>query len=235
MRGQKLHKRRIDALKAGHLRDDEVDEELVNAAIECVAKDRVAQRGARADTRRKLQIVQKESRDFQGKTIYSTSPIDPVDGALVADCLPADFIVCDEPGSPPLALRFAACLHGSSICTRGFLHSTGGVCASYARAVAVKRHIHLTDGFVNAHVELAELLLKYMPLHWDLASVEQLTRIVGGKASNQRLVFVFMAEGEGANEDIVGFTNKLTATSCFDCALFCKVNKSKSWVGACTL
>ena len=70
---KKLHKRRIDALKAGHLNDDEVDEGLIVAAISDIEKDRVAAREYAAQKRRKLQILKKDEHDFSVKTVHVTS------------------------------------------------------------------------------------------------------------------------------------------------------------------
>ena len=156
---KKLHKRRIDALKGGHLNDDEVDEGLIVAAISNIEKDRVAAREYAAQKRRKLQIVKKDDHDFSGKTVYVTSDRPPPDGLRQVMNPPCRLHHLLEPGRSPLALKFAACLHGSSICTQDFVHGKGSARVSYFRAAGAKRHVHITDAFLVEQAEFAEVIL----------------------------------------------------------------------------
>jgi len=236
MRMGKLQKRRIDALKAGHLQDDELDEALITDAIKNIEKDRVAQRDAAAEKRRKLQIVCKVDFELTGKTVYLQSHRRAPDSMEQVNHPLADFIICDTPGAPPPVLRFAACLHGSSICTQEFFQETGGVCVTYVRAIAVKRHIHITDAFMVEEPTLAELFLaEAVSSQWTLASVADLISIVRGQPARQRLALVFVGAGEADSPDLRGLENKFTAASCFDRPLFCKFDKAKCRIGACSL
>ena len=130
------------------MKDDKVDEGLIMAAITNIEKDRVAARDYAAQKRRKLQIVKKDEHDFSGKTVYVTSDRPAPDGLRQVMNPLADYIICANPADPPLALKFAACLHGSSICTQDFVQGQGGSCVSYFRAAGAKRHVHITDAFL---------------------------------------------------------------------------------------
>ena len=238
-RKKKLRKRQIDALKAGHLNDDEVDEELLLASIENIKKDRVANMNTAAEKRRKLQLVQKAEHDLSDATVYVTSHIPLPDGLRQAMNPLADYIICANPADPHLVLKFAACLHGSSICTREFVqggHVGGGPCISYWSAIGVKRHVHITDAFMAEQAEMAQLICASIPQGlWLLATVDELNNIVRGQAAKQRLAFVFMgaAESEATLHTLDGLTNKFTAQSCFESLLFCKIDRARSWLGAC--
>ena len=236
-RMQKLNKRQIDALKAGHLQDDEVDEALHTAAIRNIEKDRVARRDGVADKRRKLQLVNKTQIDIKGKTVYmQQSHRDAPEGMVKVGHPLANFIMCASPGEPPPILKFAACLYGSSICTKEFLLGNNGVCATFVPAVAVKRHIHITEAFMLEQHALAELLLAVtLSGQWDLATTATAHAIVRGQSARQRLVFVFMGSDEADSPDLHGLDDKFMAVTCFDCLMFCKLDKSKCWVGACQL
>lgn len=241
-RNKKLRKRQIDALKAGHLNDDEVDEDLLLAGIENIKKDRVANMNTAAEKRRKLQLVQKAEHDLSDASVYVTSHIQPPDGLRQVMNPLADYIICANPADPLLVLKFAACLHGSSICTREFVqdgHVGGGPCISYVSAIRVKRHVHITDAFLVEQPELAELICASIPQGlWRLATVDDLNNnIVRGHAAKQRLAFVFLGatESEDTLHTLDGLTNKFTAQSCFESPLFCKIDRARSWLGACGL
>ena len=236
-RNKKLDKRRIDALKAGHLQDNEVDAALIEAAIATIEKDRVNARDAATDKRRKLQIVAKRNLDIDGRSVYLGVPGPDLAGMVASGSMLADFIVVANPGDPSPLVKCAACLKGSSVCTKDFLATRGqhGACVSYSSAILVKRHVYMSDGFLHEKPDLADVLLQSMAHGlWELASIPDLVGVVRGRPDRQRLAFLFLASDEEDRADAAMFVNKFTAQSCFESPMFCNLGKSGCWVGACT-
>ena len=62
-------KRKVDALKVGHLPDDAVTQDLVEAAAEQAERERKCQMDGRAVKRRALKGVIKSIPDFDGKLV----------------------------------------------------------------------------------------------------------------------------------------------------------------------
>ena len=76
----------------------------------------------------------------------------------------ADFVLCQDPGNPDIVNKFCACLHGGALCTSRFLETVGtqGACIRYLPALAIKRYVRVSEDFMQAHHELAGILLEVM-------------------------------------------------------------------------
>ena len=215
-------KRKVQALKAGHLLASEIDGDLV-AELQQYDKRQATNYKARVcDRNRALSKVIKKDVKLRGLRWWPvTGQQDTPDiarmmihhGLMRAESsATADvFLTGKNPAALPRPLRLAACLNGALACNVEYIRQEGkaGLSLSYLKATKVKRFVSMTEGFIERAPECAQVLLDVLGLAgqtWRLASIDALLGHLGpdGAQKKQPQVLLFAMEADLPAEELHG-------------------------------
>ena len=206
---------KIEALLAGHLLEHEIDEQLLADAEKHVLKIGKAQSrlaSTKAATKRK--VVDKPVHDVSGANVYIDSACDNGFPDRVLANLGvqrattralADLFIVPDPCTAQRKIRVLAALSGGILATPEYLRSGGkkGAAIAYKAAVATKRNVYLTAGFMNNFPSIASDLyevLQQTHCQWKLTTEEAIHQSLNpanrGHEKRQRECIVFMSQAE---------------------------------------
>jgi len=209
---------KIEALISGTLDESHVDAELLEAAVAHMDNLTKKQHELNLEKARKVKALVKPKQSVLGAKVFFETGCNSFSASELHSW---QVDVCDKRGDANLFIvkvienaspkvQLVAKIVGARIATSVYLKTGGreGACVAYAPAMSTRRHVYISDGFIELHPHVcADLhyILSVIDCKWVLTeSVAKLVEFLGHGATRkrrQREVLIFLTSSEKGDED----------------------------------